>query len=96
MKKLLLIVITLLFLTGCYSVPQSMKDGSELLVKAYKSLGDDWKEARKHLGIFFELCTEKPKLDYLEAEKKFLEGFEAVGLAVEAMNDAIQALDAEE
>lgn len=90
MKKVLILTLGLVFLLGCNGVPKQLKMGSELLAQSYDSLEKDYQAAKIELDKLLGLVQDKEA--YVKAEKKFTEGFKAVGIAVKAMNGAIQAL----
>jgi len=93
MLAILLFVFVVLSLSGCFlTITQNLKDGSTLLVSAYDSLDEDYAE----LEAAFEACivdvSEENIKKFKELEKKFHEGFDAVGTAIKAEDEVIQSL----
>jgi len=90
---ILSMLLILTSLCGCFlTITQNLKDGSTLLVSAYDSLTEDYEELNKTFEIYIAEPTEETLKKFKEAEKKFKEGFDAVGIAVKAEDEVIQSL----
>lgn len=90
----LLIVISV---SGCFlTVTQNLKNGSAMLKSSYQSLNNDYEELVAAAELVVKDNTEENIKNYRIMSLKFDDGFDAVGLAIAAMDDAIQALRTED
>lgn len=89
----LTMALLMLSVCGCFlTVTQNLKNGSTMLKSSYKSLGKDYDELIKSAETYIAEPIEDNLKKFIDTEKMFNEGFQAVGIAIDAMDESIQAL----
>ena len=100
MKKLLLVSVAMLMMTGCVwpftnsALPQATVQGTKLLSKGYAGLSKDFTDLDVKFKLYMDVDqSDKAKLDLKRSYITFRKGFKASEIAIKAHVKAILELE---
>jgi len=92
LKLIFLLLVFLCFNSGCFTPTQCLVEGSSLLVKAWETSNNEYIDMRVKFSNFIEKRDDVALEEFYKAERKFREGFMAIGIAIKSENELIQSL----